>query len=221
MLAWKTICHELWASQNRIGKVPSPIRSARYRTAHGKTVRCTGHLAAKLLAVRCPEDVRMAVQTGLPIPAAALRAYRAKKRITVRRSSVINEGGPASLRDAGKLWKRNLSEKVLLALFDYTISSMYGRIVFCFLRNCEAFATKWWIASFFWYFQYILFFRSHAWNTEKILMSNGAASPNWLLENFKENLKEALKAGAKDFIQKPLDNNQIKHVLDTKVKGGI
>ncbi len=36
-----------------------------------------------------------------------------------------------------------------------------------------------------------------------------------------ENLKEALKAGAKDFIQKPLDNNQIKHVLDTKVKGGI
>lgn len=36
-----------------------------------------------------------------------------------------------------------------------------------------------------------------------------------------ENLKEALKAGAKDFIQKPLDNNQIKHVLETKVKGGI
>ena len=88
---------------DRIGEVPSPIRSARYRTAHGKTVRCTGHLAAKLLAVRCPEDVRMAVQTGLPIPAAALRAYRTKKRITVRRSSVINEGGPASLRDAGKL----------------------------------------------------------------------------------------------------------------------
>ena len=96
-----------------------------------------------------------------------------------------------SRKDAGKLWKRNLSEKVLLALFDYTISSMCGRIVFCFLRNCEAFATKWWIASFFWYFQYIPFFRSHAWNTEKILMSNGAASPNWLLENFKENLKEA------------------------------
>ena len=88
---------------DQVGEVPSPIRSARYRTAHGKTVRCTGHLAAKLLAVRCPEDVRMAVQTGLPIPAAALRAYRAKKRITVRRSSVINEGGPASLRDAGKL----------------------------------------------------------------------------------------------------------------------
>ncbi len=36
-----------------------------------------------------------------------------------------------------------------------------------------------------------------------------------------ENLKEALKAGAKDFIQKPLDNNQIQHVLDAKVKGGI
>lgn len=36
-----------------------------------------------------------------------------------------------------------------------------------------------------------------------------------------ENLKEALKAGAKDFIQKPLDNNQIKHVIETKVKGGI
>ena len=36
-----------------------------------------------------------------------------------------------------------------------------------------------------------------------------------------ENLKEALKAGAKDFIQKPLDNSQIQHVLDTKVKGGI
>lgn len=36
-----------------------------------------------------------------------------------------------------------------------------------------------------------------------------------------ENLKEALKAGAKDFIQKPLDNNQIHHVLETKVKGGI
>lgn len=36
-----------------------------------------------------------------------------------------------------------------------------------------------------------------------------------------ENLKEALKAGAKDFIQKPLDNNQIQHVLETKVKGGI
>lgn len=36
-----------------------------------------------------------------------------------------------------------------------------------------------------------------------------------------ENLKEALKAGAKDFIQKPLDNTQIQHVLDAKVKGGI
>lgn len=36
-----------------------------------------------------------------------------------------------------------------------------------------------------------------------------------------ENLKEALKAGAKDFIQKPLDNTQIQHVLDAKIKGGI
>lgn len=36
-----------------------------------------------------------------------------------------------------------------------------------------------------------------------------------------QNLKEALKAGAKDFIQKPLNNDQIKHVLETKVKGGI
>ncbi len=35
-----------------------------------------------------------------------------------------------------------------------------------------------------------------------------------------ENLKEALKAGAKDFIQKPLDNDQIKHVIMTKVEGG-
>lgn len=36
-----------------------------------------------------------------------------------------------------------------------------------------------------------------------------------------ENLKEALKAGAKDFIQKPLDNNQVLHVLETKIKGGL
>lgn len=36
-----------------------------------------------------------------------------------------------------------------------------------------------------------------------------------------ENLKEALKAGAKDFIQKPLDNTQIQHVLEAKVKGGF
>lgn len=36
-----------------------------------------------------------------------------------------------------------------------------------------------------------------------------------------QNLKEALKAGAKDFIQKPLDNNQIQHVLDAKIKGGV
>ena len=35
-----------------------------------------------------------------------------------------------------------------------------------------------------------------------------------------ENLKEALKAGAKDFIQKPLDNDQIKHVIMSKVEGG-
>ncbi len=36
-----------------------------------------------------------------------------------------------------------------------------------------------------------------------------------------QNLKEALKAGAKDFIQKPLDNNQIQHVLEAKIKGGV
>ncbi len=36
-----------------------------------------------------------------------------------------------------------------------------------------------------------------------------------------ENLKEALKAGAKDFIQKPLDDTQIKHVLEAKIKGGL
>lgn len=36
-----------------------------------------------------------------------------------------------------------------------------------------------------------------------------------------KNLKEALKAGAKDFIQKPLDNTQIKHVLEAKIKGGF
>ena len=35
-----------------------------------------------------------------------------------------------------------------------------------------------------------------------------------------QNLKEALKAGARDFIQKPLDNEQIKHVVETKLKGG-
>lgn len=36
-----------------------------------------------------------------------------------------------------------------------------------------------------------------------------------------QNLKEALKAGARDFIQKPLDTAQVKHVLETKIKGGV
>lgn len=35
-----------------------------------------------------------------------------------------------------------------------------------------------------------------------------------------ENLKEALKAGAKDFIQKPLDNTQISHVIKSRMEGG-
>ena len=35
-----------------------------------------------------------------------------------------------------------------------------------------------------------------------------------------ENLKEALKAGARDFIQKPLDNTQISHVIKSRVEGG-
>lgn len=36
-----------------------------------------------------------------------------------------------------------------------------------------------------------------------------------------QNLKEALKAGARDFIQKPLDTAQVKHVLEAKIKGGV
>lgn len=36
-----------------------------------------------------------------------------------------------------------------------------------------------------------------------------------------ENLKEALKAGAKDFIQKPLDNKQISHIIKTLLEGGV
>ena len=37
-----------------------------------------GQLAAPLLPVRCPSNIRMSVQARLPIHAAALRAYRAK-----------------------------------------------------------------------------------------------------------------------------------------------
>lgn len=36
-----------------------------------------------------------------------------------------------------------------------------------------------------------------------------------------QNLKEALKSGARDFIQKPLDTEQVKHVLEAKIKGGV
>ncbi|MDE6312196.1 MAG: response regulator [Lachnospiraceae bacterium] len=35
-----------------------------------------------------------------------------------------------------------------------------------------------------------------------------------------ENLKEALKSGASDFIQKPLNNDMIIKVIENKVKGG-
>ena len=36
-------------------------------------------LAAELLAVRCPSNIRVSVQARLPFLAAALRAYRAKR----------------------------------------------------------------------------------------------------------------------------------------------
>ena len=49
-------------------KVCLPIHTAALR----------GQLAAVLLAVRCPSNIRVSVQASLPIHAAVLRAYRTK-----------------------------------------------------------------------------------------------------------------------------------------------
>ena len=61
----------------RKGKAETAIKVWKGRPAHPRG--CSpGQLAAVLLAVRCPSNIRVSVQASLPIHAAVLRAYRTK-----------------------------------------------------------------------------------------------------------------------------------------------
>ena len=95
--------------------------------------------------------VPMNLLKGTAVSVVTVLVYKKLARSCIRtdKSGWPSDGHPLIFRGrAGilsgcrQVMKKNLSEKVLLALFDYTIPSRCGGIVCCFLRNCEAFATK-------------------------------------------------------------------------------